>query len=473
MFFYRFRPTDALLDRFQELERQEIYFAPPKELNDPLEGFKDLVWSGDRILWENLLRHYLLCLIHATMSALISGPDHTFGEMESFVFANESLLPTPEYGELHRCVCEDFFKHEDAAALPELFAVRGSPIRRDELTTYLRLLHQHALNTVLAHLEKTARLPTRPADDPLRVASTKQIAVRSVLESMKVLEREHPDKPDIAEVMSSISVISAIQQDLILEYNGISLKRGAAWKTLISEFPRRHVSALEQLLYSDWYTASFVAEPTDASIWGTYANGHQGVCLKFRATASTDGKPTLKLRQICGSNGAPIYGDVAHEFKQVEYSSQFVEVNFFRSLGRLTMPMLRHWYRDAVGTPSTSVADILSESDSWRKQYWEQRMTAMTTKLADWAHEKESRLTLTGSSDFSEKSTRKLQYHFSDLQGIVFGMNTPTSDKLRIMKIIEGKCRKEGRNDFEFHQAHYSRRAGKMEISKMNLIKFA
>jgi hypothetical protein len=135
--------------------------------------------------------------------------------------------------------------------------------------------------------------------------------------------------------------------------------------------------------------------------------------------------------------------------------------------------MLRHWYRDGAGTPSTSVVDILAESDSWRKRYWEQQMATITTKLADWAHEKEFRLTLTGLSDFSDQSTRKLQYHFSELQGIIFGMNTSTSDKLRIMKIIEEKCRKEGRNDFEFHQAQYSRRAGKMEISKMNLIKCA
>jgi hypothetical protein len=48
--------------------------------------------------------------------------------------------------------------------------------------------------------------------------------------------------------------------------------------------------------------------------------------------------------------------------------------------------------------------------------HWEQLMTAIITKLADWAHEKEYRLTLTGWSDFSEKSNRKLQYHFSDLQ---------------------------------------------------------
>jgi hypothetical protein len=33
------------------------------ELNDPLEGFKDLFWKGDVIVWKNLLRHYLLCFM--------------------------------------------------------------------------------------------------------------------------------------------------------------------------------------------------------------------------------------------------------------------------------------------------------------------------------------------------------------------------------------------------------------------------
>src|SRR5580700_1908363 len=185
MSFYRFRSTDALLGEHQELERQEIYFASPRDLNDPLEEFKDLVWSGDGILWQNLLRHYLLCLTHAVMAALINGPDHTFAEMETFVFANQSSLPTPEYGELHRRICESFFRHDDAVTLPELLAGRGSPIRRDELTTYLRLLHPHALNTVLTHMEDTAHLPPRPAHDPLRAASTNPIEVRTVLEFMR------------------------------------------------------------------------------------------------------------------------------------------------------------------------------------------------------------------------------------------------------------------------------------------------
>lgn len=44
-FLYRFRPLKRLL-QYGELEKQEIYFASPSELNDPMEGFRDLFWRG-------------------------------------------------------------------------------------------------------------------------------------------------------------------------------------------------------------------------------------------------------------------------------------------------------------------------------------------------------------------------------------------------------------------------------------------
>ena len=45
--FYRFRSMKYLLgEEYQELENQAIYFASPKELNDPMEGFRDIVWIG-------------------------------------------------------------------------------------------------------------------------------------------------------------------------------------------------------------------------------------------------------------------------------------------------------------------------------------------------------------------------------------------------------------------------------------------
>ena len=57
---YRFRSIQKLFD-FKELENQEIYFSSPKELNDPAEGYFEIYWDGDIILWKNFFSHYLYC----------------------------------------------------------------------------------------------------------------------------------------------------------------------------------------------------------------------------------------------------------------------------------------------------------------------------------------------------------------------------------------------------------------------------
>ena len=72
-FLYRFRRTEQLLGKDKELERQEIYFPSPEELNDPVEGFKDMFWLGDEIVWKNLIKHYLLCLESICEKFLIDG----------------------------------------------------------------------------------------------------------------------------------------------------------------------------------------------------------------------------------------------------------------------------------------------------------------------------------------------------------------------------------------------------------------
>ncbi len=60
---YRFRSTESLLgDKFNELEQQVIYFASPDQLNDPMEGFRDIFWHGDQIVWASLFKHYVYCL---------------------------------------------------------------------------------------------------------------------------------------------------------------------------------------------------------------------------------------------------------------------------------------------------------------------------------------------------------------------------------------------------------------------------
>ena len=79
---YRFRSIYAVIDR-SELSNQEIYFAPSEKLNDPMEGYKDVFWSGDLIVWRNLLRHYLLCLLR---SAFAMGADLDGAQLKTLRF---------------------------------------------------------------------------------------------------------------------------------------------------------------------------------------------------------------------------------------------------------------------------------------------------------------------------------------------------------------------------------------------------
>ena len=75
--FYRFRSREKLLDPcFEELERQTVFFASPDDLNDPMEGFQDLVWSGDHIVWANLLKNYVHCLSWTCTNALVFGNEY-------------------------------------------------------------------------------------------------------------------------------------------------------------------------------------------------------------------------------------------------------------------------------------------------------------------------------------------------------------------------------------------------------------
>ena len=100
-FFYRFRSTDALLDGKSELENQDIYFASPDQLNDPMEGFKDVFWSGDRIVWANLLKHYVLCLMQSVSLIVVMGKDYQPNTVENIVFRSESNLPTPKFRDIY------------------------------------------------------------------------------------------------------------------------------------------------------------------------------------------------------------------------------------------------------------------------------------------------------------------------------------------------------------------------------------
>jgi hypothetical protein len=471
---YRYRPANAVLGKYEELAKQEIYFSPPEELNDPMEGYKDTFWSGDRILWRNLLRHYLLCLLQTTALCLMAGPEFDRAHLKTIIFSAYQNLPDAPVRAIYQRACDAFIADSNIQILIEALANRTTPLRRDELTHTLRAIHPFALSVLLKQLKREG------VDGFFRDLDALYMQAAVMNETIARMAAMNSPEQEAAEVLFSASELIVAQMELIQDYNTPPPPEARALIFLTRDFPTSYVQALDELIHPPCFAACFVANPADASMWGTYGDSHTGVCLKFKTTADSEGRPALNLNGITGWRGGtgmapePIHSFHLRSFYKVNYSESYPEIDFFNSMGRLPIPLLNAvWYTGDGGERSTCHGAGSLDTDAWRQKYWEAFESGAICKTSEWAHEQEYRLLLWSSlNDLKDKPSRKLQYKFSDLSGIIFGAKTATDDKLKIMKIVEEKCRAEKRTDFELYQAQYSRADRGFLIAPLSLIRF-
>ena len=160
-------------------------------------------------------------------------------------------------------------------------------------------------------------------------------------------------------------------------------------------------------------------------------------------------------------------------FRPVAYSEKPKEVEFFRSIGRLPVPtLMKLWYTGENGDISKCASHVNAEIDrgSWQESYWEEFHRDIAVKDNDWQYEEEERLILYSLVDPElDSRQRALTYEIDSLSGIVFGIRTPDEHKLKIMNVIERKCRVSRRTDFTFYQAYYSPIDGNIERRKVNI----
>jgi hypothetical protein len=474
-YFYRFRSTKALFGpydeskgQFDELSREEIYFSHPSELNDPMEGFRNLLWYGDDIVWRNLLRHYLFCLMQSSCVFWCMGATFTPSACDHIIHQTPDDLPDAPVRKVYKEICDDFFLHQVPNDLIKDLAARTAAIGRDELSYYLRALNAFAVSLIQSAISRRAEGKDEMAPMP--------DGKRSLDSLGKFLKSGHKE---VSEANFASSELTFMQSNLICDFGGERTAQQAGWMFLVRDFPTYYIGALERLVYPNWYAACFVSDPADPSMWGGYGDGHRGVCLKFSSSTNSEGSPpTLSLYRIQSWSGnkndiSANYAFVPQPIEKVRYTHEYPEINFFGSLGTVLMPKLSFWYAGPTGARSTSSNDIFENTDEWRKHYWNIFHTGSTSKTSEWAHEQEHRIIIrdTEMQKFSDKPSRKLKYKFGDLAGIIFGIKMEAADKIRIMKIIQQKCLSAARTDFEFYQAHYSRQSQKVEFAPLPLLK--
>ena len=483
---YRLRSTRHLLGDYNELRDQYIYLAKPDELNDPMEGFRDIVWKGDDIVWTNLFRHYISCLNLTIALVKLQGNDVTITPNDIPIEGLAGEHPPPMETTILDELCTLVFEKCRLHQLIHDLSSSGHPVRRDELLIYLKYIH-------FVTIDETQNLHVRYGITPRSARSRVLVDPPQPPANIPVLiQRLHEERPDITEsaIASLLSASSLLFDNLNLMKKYDTHKQNHGSKNseqlnrelILLDFPKAYVSQLMRILYPKWYVACFLEDCTNSSVWGHYGDNHRGAALIFN-TSNNSGHLQLELKHIVGFSGGPSTTDgetsskltwrySPMEFHRVRYQKEIEELDFFRSIGVLPVNrLIERWYTNQAGDRSKCADHIAADSEaSWRELYWKSFLRDISIKSEDWSYEKEFRLILNSSLvDLDQPSTRQLTYKFESLGGIVFGINMSDEDKISIIDIILTKCQELKRTAFDFFQAYYSHETGSIEKQKLNI----
>ena len=482
---YRFRNIESLLDKYNELEKQEIFFAHRDDLNDPMEGYRELIWQGDKIVWHNFIKHYITCLnlsiiyyrinpdVKIELSQIpIEGKPNNTRELEKI--ENEIYE-----GVLDKCKLE---------SLIESLALKDHKVRREELLFYLTHIHYIALKEIEQLHERYGMTDN---SNPSYSQAKSNIELGNIPILVEEFYRQHPDfKPKLMEDVYSFMNISHHGQQLVSNYiyqtqeSGMSNAAKRNRDLLLLEYPRIYISQLSRILYPTWYVACFLEDFSNSSIWSHYADNHKGVCLIFNAEIK-ENELFLRLNTITGVDSrydGTVVGDVSKyikgysdiAFHKINYEDEVSEFDFFRSIGNLPIStLLSTWYEDEMGNRSKCAEHITNSEneEDWRGDYWKKFYRDISVKSKDWSYEREQRLITRNSLsiDLTDRTLRKMEYRFQDLVGIIFGINTSMKDKLKIIEIIAQKCENENREGFEFYQAYFDHNQRRIDAIKLSI----
>lgn len=453
--FYRFRSVEKLIDdKYKELQNQIIYFASPEDLNDPMEGFRDIFWSGDKIVWKNLFKHYLLCLEQVISIYVISGEEYgKVDEKNIPIYKSYENFPTPQYKEIFDKITVEFF--EGCSEIIEKISLRSTPVRKNELLFYLGAIHSNAFKIILNNYEKTGLIPKQ-------VETQKFNDLSHIIKTIDSIEEMIKNKKHENSIDTIMSTFIEMRNDMCLTNNYYKeiLERFPNRGFVMIDFPEKYINQIDKITYPKWYAACFMEECCNSSVWGHYGDSHKGICLIFRSDKQNEDFFIKLNGKIGWGDKGAIRGDRTHKFNKINYENGFGAIDFFRSMGRLPIPkLISTWYKSEDNVLSDIAGSVLDNNnkEKWRENYWDNFLKGILVKTKDWEYEKEYRLILYGLLDDEiEEEYRKLKYNFSSLKGLIFGIKTSTEDKLKIVEIIKQKCIENNRNDFEFYQAYYS-----------------
>lgn len=133
--FYRIRTIDSLLDKYKELENQEVFFQSTDKLNDPMEGFMDFIFKGDEVVWKSLITHFVFCFQQVAF---------TYKVIEEKIQLNNKIIPIKQILDLSK---KQFYFDLLGDSNKNKFYefIKKDSISKNELETFLKEINCNLL----------------------------------------------------------------------------------------------------------------------------------------------------------------------------------------------------------------------------------------------------------------------------------------------------------------------------------------
>lgn len=458
-YLYRYRSIDVLF-KHKELENLSIYFAKPEELNDQMEKYMNVIWQGDEIAFQGLFKHYLYTLTHLYFSILLRKPKEKIDINNLPVFLDIKILEAPEMKDVFKSIYDEFFSVPDITQFPTQMASSNKKFTSDEILWIFQGINLYAY-LVINYIIKLKIFKRDILEDP-SLKETYNFLKKWVgySQMLSILTNSHLSAKEVEHQRASFAIEQQGNKQII---NTLFKNKDTHNINLLTfDFPQAYMKNINKILYNKYCVACFSGTYQNEPMWAHYANKENGICLQYKIK-DVKGQPYFHLNWVVGVATNSTGYDVTREFQwvqtsKVEYSNDYPEIDFFKSLGMLPMAIINEfWLCNYEKTKFSTCLEAYKSDEDWREKYYENAKKYICAKSTNWEYEKEYRLfqqdLLTPVSDIKEN--RIANYAIEDLESIIFGRNVLTENKRKIIEIITNHC-KGKKHRVKFLDLYYS-----------------
>lgn len=459
---YRYRNAEKMLN-YKELENKNMFFAPSDMQNDPMEGISDIVWNGDYIAWENLFKNYCMNLCQVILfysTAIVCKEDTIFDSMKKITAGFNSQIP---YRYVLTQAANQFVTNEYVILF--LNHLINRDVRKYELMIMIKCIHPLALQAALMNLY--------PDETQYPIAIEKLLQLYDYEKIKTYLsEEENPIKVELFFQKFYSVVQGIITGGMRSEKKHDISKVVDAYLFVINHFTGYYICEITKWCFPNYFMVCFSKNCENSSMWSYYADAHKGVCLIYEIS---DDNQELVVKKP-PAFGIPYGENKKLKFYNIDYQKKLLRIEFFShclKILQLKDELRNGWIFNEDGNFSKSFVKMIDDKEGWLKEYEKLVFGVATRKDEDWKHEEEMRLIMPDYWKDEICSTgAAMEYDFSKLVGVIFGINTPEDVKLKVIEALENA--KELDDNFEFYQAYYDYidgKIGKWEIPIADLRK--